>query len=375
MRIRIISTAVTSLLAASLGTPVLAGVTLYDKDGKYVKVGGRIQMQYMRADPDNGSASDDLFFRRLRPYIEGSLHKDWKGKFQIDYGKAEDDNEVAIKDAYMEYKGFEGMKVRIGNANFPFSREFLTSSKYQQLVERTFVGDHNYGTPDRNLGVHLLGELAGSKVTWGASATQADIDPSSSKVDFDTPVNADSDFNQGWMVGGRVDFHPFGKLKFSQGDFSGETKATIGVATFYWNNDGDNEANAASLDKVNGYEISGAFRSHGFSVDAQYNRFDVDTVDNNFTGGLYENGETELENWAIEGGYMVVPGKLEIVAAYQSQDADNYDDEWTRTSAGVNWFIRKQDVKLQLTYRNNDSVDGVNGNDEDEYFVQAQYVF
>ena len=159
----------------------------------------------------------------------------------------------------MEYKGFEGMKVRIGNANFPFSREFLTSSKYQQLVERTFVGDHNYGTPDRNLGVHLLGELAQSKVTWGASVTQADINPGSSKVDFDTPVNADSDFNQDWMVGGRVDFYPFGKLKFSQGDFSGETKATIGVATFYWNKDGDNEANAASLDKVNGYENSGRF--------------------------------------------------------------------------------------------------------------------
>jgi phosphate-selective porin len=375
MRINSLRVAVLTALGVSFAVPAQAGITVYKDGDKYVKIGGRIQMQYHRMDPDNGSASDDLFFRRLRPYIEGSLYKDWKGKFQIDYGKAEGDDEVAVKDAYMQYKGFEGMKVTIGNANFPFSREFLTSSKYQQLIERTFVGDHNYGTPDRNLGIHLTGEASGETITWGASAAQADIDPNAGRVDFDTPVNADPDFNQGWMFGGRVDWHPFGFLKFSQGDFSGETKATIGVAAFTWNNDGDNEANAASLDKVNGYEISGAFRSHGFSVDAEYNRFDVDTTNNNFTGGLYENGETELENWALEGGYMVMPGRLELVAGYQSQDADNYDDEWTRTSVGLNWFLHKHDIKFQTTYRMNDSVDGVNGDDEDEFFVQGQYVF
>lgn len=379
MRTRIISSTVVPLFAVTFANPVLAGgVKLYDQDGKTVKVGGRIQLQYHRADPDNGSSSDDLFFRRLRPYIEGSLHKDWKGKFQMDFGKAEDDNEVAVKDAYMEYKGFDGMKIRLGNANFPFSREFLTSSKYQQLVERTFVGDHNYGTPDRNLGIHMLGKLADEKITWGASVAQADIDPSSSKLDFDTPVNADSDFNQGWIVGGRIDYHPFGHLKFSQGDFKREMKATIGVAAFTWNNDGDIEdktAGSNDIDQVTAYEISGAFRVAGFSVDAEYNLFQADTSDSNRTSGLYKKGSTDLENWSVEGGYMVLPGKLEIVAAYQLQDADNYADEWTRTSVGANWFIKKHDIKLQTSYRLNDSVKGVKGDDEDEFFVQAQYVF
>ncbi len=378
--------AVAMTVLGGFGTSALAGgVTVYKKEGKYVKLGGRIQLQYHYQDPSSGSSTDEVFFRRLRPYIEGSLHPDWKGKFQFDLGKAEGTNEVAIKDAYMQYKGFENMKVTVGNANFPFSREFLTSSKKQQLVERTFVGDHNYGTPDRNVGLHLTGHNGDKTLTWGASLAAADIDPDAKKLDFDTPVNRNDDFNQGWIIGGRVDYHPFGYLKFSQGDFKGDTKATIGVAAFAWNNDDDNNthtaggvstsASKADVDKVTGFEISGAFHSAGFSVDAEYNRFDVDTVDGGFTGGIYRNGSTTLENWSIEGGYMIMPAKLELVLGYQSQDADNYQDAWTRTSLGLNWFLHKHDVKVQLSYRMGENLKGVSGDDEDELFLQAQYVF
>ncbi|MGB5539992.1 MAG: porin [Gammaproteobacteria bacterium] len=371
------------LLALATAVPLQAsGITVYKGDnGEYVKIGGRIQIQYHRADPDTGSTTDEVFFRRLRPYVEGSLHPDWKGRFQMDFGKAEDGNEVAIKDAYMQYKGYENMKVTFGNANFPFSREFLTSSKYQQLVERTFVGDHDYGTPDRNMGLHLDGHNGDRKLTWAASAASASIDPDNAKLDFDTPVNRNSDFNEGWIFGGRVDFHPLGYLKFSQGDFSGDTRATIGVAAFAWNNDDDNKTYApgctskCDVDSVNAFEVSGAFRSHGFSVDAEYNRFDAELAEAGVTSGIYRNSETTLENWSVEGGYMVIPSKLEIVAAYQSQDADNYVNEWNRTSLGANYFIEKHDIKLQATYTMNEDVDGVPGEDEDEFFLQAQYVF
>ena len=361
----------------ALVTPLSAyagGVTYKDGD-KYLKVGGRIQLQYHQVDPDGGDATDEIFFRRLRPYIEGSTHKDWKAKIQWDMGKADGENEIAVKDAYFQYKGFKNMKLTIGNANFPFSREFLTSSKYQQLVERSFVGDHNYGTPDRNVGIHLTGNSESKKVTWGASGTIASIDPSDSKLDFDTPINTNDDFNEGFMVGGRVDFHPFGQLKFAQGDFSGKTKATIGVAAYTWSNDNDiDPAGAKDVDEVTGLEISGAFRAAGFSVDAQFNTFDADMVDSGYNGGLYENGETTLENAAIEAGYMINK-TIEIVAAYQTQDADGYATSWDRTSVGANWFINKHDTKVQLSYRMGENLNGVADNDEDELFLQTQFVF
>lgn len=87
-----------------------------------MEIGGRIQLQYHKVDPDGGDSTDELFFRRLRPYIEGSIHPDWMGKFQFDIGKAEDDNELAIKDAYLAYKGISNMAVKVGNALTPSGR-------------------------------------------------------------------------------------------------------------------------------------------------------------------------------------------------------------------------------------------------------------
>ena len=375
---KIIHFAVVTALATPLSV-VAGGITYKDGDD-YLKVGGRIQLQYHQVQPDGGDTTDEIFFRRLRPYIEGSTHKDWKAKIQWDMGKAEGENEIAIKDAYFQYKRMSNAKLTIGNANFPFSREFLTSSKYQQLVERTFVGDHNYGTPDRNVGIHMTGNTESKKITWGASATIASIDPDVKKLDFDTPVNRNDDFNDGFMIGGRVDFHPFGKLKFSQGDFSGKTKATIGMAAYSWSNDNDNNTytpgatSKADVDSVTGLELSGAFRAAGFSIDAQYNSFDADTVESGFTGGLYQNGTTTLTNAAIEGGYMF-NNTIEIVAGYQTQDADGYATAWNRTSVGANWFINKHDTKVQLTYRMGENLNGVENADEDEVFLQTQFVF
>lgn len=377
--------ALLGLIAA--GNAGAAGVTVYKEGDKFVKIGGRIHLQYHQVDPDGGEKTDTVFFRRLRPYISGSIHKDWLGKFQWDMGKAEDSNEIAVKDAYFRYTGVKNLKVTIGNAYFPFSREDMTSSKKTQLVERTFVGDHNYGSPERQAGVFLHYAALDKKLELHAAGASADIDPDANKLDFDTPINANSDFNEGWIFGGRVDFHPLGYLKMAQGDFKRELKATVSLAAFTWSNDDDNNTytdettglstsgSKADVDSVTGFEISGAVRGYGFSVDAQYNLFNAETIDETFTGGIYKDGETDLENWAVEGGYMVIPSKLELVAGYEWQDADGYSEEWTRTSVGANYFFKKHDIKLQATYRMGENLKGVKDKDEDELFVQAQYVF
>jgi len=376
------TTALAVVVAMGVGAYIpfgyAGGVTYKDGD-KFITIGGRLQAQYHYEDPENGKSTDEVFLRRLRPFIEGSLYPDWVGKIQWEMGGANDDNELSIKDAYVKYSGFSNIQISLGNAIFPFAREFLTSSKFQQFVEREFVGDSKYGTTEWNIGIHVKGNNTSKKVTWGAAIAQADIDPNNSRIDFDTPVNKQSDFNQGWIFGGRVDFHPFGNLKFSQGDFKREQKATIGIAAYTWGNDDDVLNNGpivnTDVDSVTGLEISGAYRNKGFSADAQYNRFDSELKDSTVTAGLYENGETTLENWMIKGGYMVMPSTLELVAGYSSQDADNYTDAWTRITFGANWYIHKHDLKYQLTYRMSENKDGMDNNDEDELFVQAQFVF
>ena len=363
-----------SIVAMLLPLSAFAGGYRFRDGDKFLEVGARIQLQYKVDDPTAGAKTDDIFFRRLRVRVAGSVHKDWKGQVEWDMGKATDDNEVSVKETWMQYSGWTNMTLKIGNSSFPFSREFMTPYTKQQLVERTFVGDLNYGTPDKNVGLHLRGQNGDKKITYRASASIGSVQSDSAKLRFNTPVNDISGYTDGYMIGGRIDYHPLGFVKFMQGDFSGKTRFTIGAAAYAWNNDGDLVVNAEDVDSITALEISGAFRSHGFSIDAQYNNFDSELVDATQTGGLYRNGKTTLNNAAIEGGYMF-DNKIELVAGYQSQDADNYASRWNRTSVGANWFIKGNDIKVQLTYRMGENLDGVSGKDKDEIFLQTQFDF
>ena len=368
----------------ALTVPAYAGITVYVEGAKKIEIGGRLQLQYHSEDPDEGDGEDELFFRRLRPYILGSVTENWDGKIQFDLGKSTEDNEVAVKDAWMRYKG-DQLTIKIGNFKPYFSREFLTSSKRQQLVERTFSGDHNYGSPDRALGVGLEGKSDSKKLTWGAFLGQAAIDPDATKLDFDSPVNSRIDFNEGWLTSGRVDFHPLGELKMEQGDFAGGRKFTIGVAAYSWSNDDDNNTRTVNgmsiggkkpdVDSATGLEVSAGFRANGFSADAELQSITADTIDGSFSGGIFEAGTTDLTVLSLEGGYMVKPKMAEVVAGFESIDADGYQTAWNRTSMGFNYFWNKHKVKIQATYRIGEDLNGVEGADTNETFVQFQFVF
>ena len=206
------------------------------------------------------------------------------------------------------------------------------------------------------------------------------VDPDNSRIDFDTVVSLDAgdDWSEGEMVAARVDYHPLGIMTFDQGDFHGPLKMTIGTAGYAWKNDGDNldaTRDKKDLDEAVGVELSGGLRGGGFSIDAEFKHVEAELVEGGITEGLYEDSKTTLESYAIEAGYMVIPEKVEIAVGYESQDADSYAKDWTRSSVGANYFVDKHNIKYQLTYRMGENVDGEAGSDLDEWFLQAQYVF
>ena len=239
-------TCLTGAVLALMGAvPAAAGITVYEEGDKKLEIGGRVQIQYLNFETDGDPAGDEefdeIFFRRLRLYIAGTVTRDWYAKIQFDFGKAEDANEVAIKDAYIQYLGLARHKITIGNAKTPFSREFLTSSKRQQLIERSFAGEHNFGSPDRNMGVRLEGQQFDKKLGYMVSAGAEDHDPAVNRMDFDSPANRQSDWNQGWLAAARVDWHPLGYVALDQGDFHSDSwRFNVSLAAYTWMNDDDN---------------------------------------------------------------------------------------------------------------------------------------
>ncbi|UCF67089.1 MAG: hypothetical protein JSV80_15100, partial [Acidobacteriota bacterium] len=211
-----------AVLAGALAVPAFAGVVVYEKDGKKVEVGGRIQLQYRNIDGESDDSFDRVFFRRLRPYLAGTVTENWFGKIQFDFGESEDADEVQVKDAYLQFLGKKRHKLTIGNSKSVFSREFLTSSTKLQIIERGFAGSHNFGVPDRQMGIRYDGQNESRKVTWGAVLGAQHHDPAINRMDFDTPANNQSDWNQGLVIAARIDLHPLGYLKFDRGDFNSD---------------------------------------------------------------------------------------------------------------------------------------------------------
>ena len=385
----------TVLLVASLGALALvpaanAGIKVYEDGDKFIEVGGRIQFQYLHFDPSDGDSESTVWFRRLRPYIAGSVTKDWWGKIQVDFGKNLNQNEVAVKDAYMQYIGWKNHKVFIGNSKTPFSREYLASSKRQQTVERVFVGQHNFGNPDRMLGFRLDGNTPNTKIAYKVSIGGQNLDPDIRRMDFDTPVNDEEDWNEGVVAAVRLDIFPWGAIKYDQGDFDrGPIKAGFAGALFGWENDGDRNSyteniegvdtcineKKCDLDNAQGWELSAGMRGRGFSVDLEYNEIDGELVDPVFTGGLYVDGQTTIKKWQLEAGYMLPMIPMELVYKRDSFDSDGYDEEWIGNDFALNYFFNKHKAKVQFVYRLGRSVEGVDGDDLNTFIMQWQFVF
>ena len=114
-------------------------MTFKSTDGKFeMHVRGRIMVDFGHVS-DNLNSQDRFAteFRRVRLGIEGKAWKDIKYKFEIDFA----DNEVSITDAYIQFKGWKGVKVTVGQFKETVSLDEQTSSRQITVIERAGFTD------------------------------------------------------------------------------------------------------------------------------------------------------------------------------------------------------------------------------------------
>jgi|SaaInlStandDraft_1057018.scaffolds.fasta_scaffold17384_1 phosphate-selective porin OprO and OprP len=352
---------------------------LFANEEKWAKLGGLFQPQYRLRD-NQTSSTDDLRFRRLRLILSGSVDKDWKASAMFDFGL----QNTAIRGAYLLYKGIDQHELRIGSTLARFSRESLTSNTYQFLVERTFTGDHNYGTPLFNTGLHLYSKKNDGAFSYATTLAIASHDPDEKKLDLEDPIQIDKgkDWSDGLFISGRVAWHPWGPIPNKQDFLKRYRRLSLEIGAYTWNNDSDNlmtgghsGGSGYDVDSITGLEMVMALRYEAFALDLAHNRFDAKLVDPSITSGLYLNSETELKQLSAELGFAVLKNKLDLVAGYEHQDADNYSKAWTKSSLGFVHYIKGHDIKVMGTASKGDHVDGVAGNELDEFLLMFQFKF
>lgn len=147
------------------------GASLKSPNGDYeIKIRGLLQGDGRLFSSGVPSGTYDTFLlRTARPTIEGTLGK-WVGfRFTPEFAG----DSASIVDAYADLKFSPAATVRLGKFTSPVGLERLQSSSALSDIERALPSEL---APNRDIGVQLQGELAGSKVSYAIGVFNGTVD-------------------------------------------------------------------------------------------------------------------------------------------------------------------------------------------------------
>ena len=370
------------------------GFTFTSEDQKYKgSIGGFVQLRYTFSDLDAANntvakpAQDTSQFSmsRVKLFFNGySLTPDFTYKLQLNITQG---NVLStgkeIEEAYLNYRFIDEAQLRFGQDKVPFARQFMVSSTSQQFVDLSHVA--TAFAPGYDAGLTLHGKVAGGLVTYSTGvfggAGQGTATP-----------NTDS------AIVGRIAVNPLGEFKYVESDVDNTEKPLVSFGANYYGdtikNGSTNNVNLLSstgwagvgtklmpaafgTDKLDittlGYDV--AFKWRGLYTQAEYFIGHAEGQSSHYT--LRANG------FYAQGGYFVIPQKLELVAryAYLDPDRDATNDHWVETTGGVNWYFYKHNLKLQADYTDIHKQaavafnNGPHPTDDKRFRLQAQLIF
>lgn len=160
-----------SALAGEMTATWKNGLKLADEDGNFVKIGGRIFMDWLWSSVDDDYRDSARFIpqdgtemRTARLFMEGQMHEVVTYKLQVDLVGSS----TKFKDVFIALKDTPllGARLTVGQFKQPIGLEELTSSKYITFMERSQTGSY---AVSRQSGVMLDRALGENRGTVAAS--------------------------------------------------------------------------------------------------------------------------------------------------------------------------------------------------------------
>ena len=355
-------------LAPKLDFGYKKGFYLKTLDDKFsVNLRNRIQFKYEYKDHDWGIEDRSSFnHRRVRTEISGHAYNE-NMKYRFEWESSSDD--VELLDAYVDITHVPWANIWVGQGKV-YSRQVLTSGTTLQMIDRSVISDEfSFQGDKRKRGMAIHSD----KILEG-------------KIDYlfgvYNPQNRFTDNTINTMLYiARSSYYPFGpyeSYKESDLEYTDTFKAHIGGGIGFEQIGANSGANSQSFsftfddnrDEVDQTQILGefGFKYKGLSLVGEYHyrkRMLLDALESGDSGAelgaVSEGAALRDHGLFVQGGYFVVPKKLEIAGRYELFVPDDdyaglnaagiafYDAK--TYEAGINYFIHGRDHKVQLNYR------------------------
>ncbi|MBU2648687.1 hypothetical protein KKI24_28525 [bacterium] len=342
------------------------GLLIKTPDDNYsLRLNFRLQPYFMYTDLENDNEST-MKFRRARIIAGGNVIYSWiKYETQLTL----EGEETSVRDATIEAVHSKQMKFKVGQFKVPFDREFLVSGFGLQLVERSIANSEF--SLQRDIGFQIAGESL-----WDAVEYHLGIfNGSGANKD-----NVDNDY----MVTGRLVWTPAGEsYPYWQAAMNTPEKLHLAIGFgFAYMPDlevGEREILAGKLGKSTTLSVRSNVTQYTTDVALEYLNFSLE-------GGYHYReikpkevspyGDQEANGLYIQGGYFIVPKKIEIAARYAVIEPDNpskiNNNKQSEITGGGSYYLSGHQIKFQTNYSliNKETTNG----DEDEHRVLATMV-
>lgn len=314
-------------------------------DGKWsMGVKGRIQVRAETVDSDD-ETKDGMNFSvpRARLGFDGIAGAE-NVKYRLEVDMATNRNmvdpatepAVTLRQGWIDWGFSNGTDVLLGQTEFPFGREALTSSGSQQFGERSIV--FTEFEPD----YEPLGMFHGS-----ANEGELDFSVAVSNGEGRGKNNTPGTGKNGLRQGARVVWCPLGAIKNDGPAFqtydSGETRVSVG-ANYMTNHNSSGLNTATENVDTRTAGIDALFLSGPLSITAEL----ISRDEHDRTGA-----NDDDDGYLLEGGWLLTE-RWEVAVRQAAIDYEVKDDR-TERAVGLNYYVDKHNGKWQLEWNQIDA--------------------
>lgn len=323
---------------------------LASEDGNFrLNVGGQVQIRYEMnwnhaSTGSKGAGAPDNFdggfeLRRIKLQFDGHIGSPKFG-YKVVLAADRNSGSISAEEAVVDYKITDNVTIYGGRTKAPFLREELVSSRRQLAVERSLVNE-----------LFTTGFVEGAGFVWSGL--------------FDDKVRLNGMINDGTNSGevnagpakrfeadvvdlaatGRVDVKLMGDWAAAEefAAWSGDPQALILGAAIHYEHGESGQHSGGAFDSNNFlmWTVDALFKTGGFNLyGAAIGRHNTKTEG----GGV----STSDYGFLVQGGYMVIPDKLEPFLRYEyalvDDDAGNHDIQIV--TVGANYYILRHAAKF-----------------------------